>query len=54
MTINGVHIPARPAPRLGEHTESVLADRLGLSRTSIIHLRDSGIVATEPPKRDRQ
>ncbi len=34
MSVNGAHVPARPAPRLGEHTDSVL--------------RASAIVATEP------
>jgi 2-methylfumaryl-CoA isomerase len=35
----------RPAPRLGEHTEQILADELGLSSTEIAALRDAGVVA---------
>ena len=35
----------RPAPRLGEHTEQILADDLGLSATEIAKLRDAGVVA---------
>ena len=38
-------LPARPAPRLGEHTEQILADVLGLSAGEIGHLHDEGIVA---------
>ncbi len=36
----------RPAPYLGEHSEEVLAERLGLSSGSIGALIDRGIVAT--------
>jgi len=36
----------RPAPYLGEHSEEVLADRLGLSQGEIGKLIDAGIVAT--------
>ncbi len=36
--------PPRPAPRNGEHSEQVLADRLGLPSTQIAHLIDAGIV----------
>ena len=35
----------RPAPRLGEHTDAVLADLLGLSAAEIGRLHDRGIVA---------
>ncbi|WP_329407704.1 CoA transferase [Nocardia vinacea] len=45
VSVNGTHIPARPAPRLGEHTEAVLHERLGLSAASIAELRASAIVA---------
>lgn len=37
-------IPARPAPRLGEHTDEILAE-LGLSDGEIGRLHDQGIVA---------
>jgi len=35
----------RPAPRLGEHSDAVLAELLGLSGEAIGRLHDSGIVA---------
>ena len=35
----------RPAPRLGEHSEQILADDLGLSSGEIASLRDRGIIA---------
>jgi 2-methylfumaryl-CoA isomerase len=38
-------LPPRPAPRLGEHTDTVLAEVLGLSSAEIGHLHDSRIVA---------
>ena len=38
-------IPVRPAPRLGEHTEEVLAEVLGLDSTEIARLHDAGTVA---------
>ena len=34
-----------PAPTLGQHTEQILADDLGLSAGEIAALRDRGIVA---------
>jgi 2-methylfumaryl-CoA isomerase len=37
--------PPRPAPLLGEHTDQVLADLLGLSATEIGRLHDGGIAA---------
>lgn len=37
--------PTGPAPRLGEHTEQVLSEVLGLSSGEIARLRDSGIAA---------
>lgn len=37
--------PTRPAPVLGEHTDEILADTLGLSDVEIGQLHDSGIVA---------
>ncbi|MDQ3849260.1 MAG: CoA transferase, partial [Actinomycetota bacterium] len=38
-------LPARRAPILGEHTEEVLADVLGLDGTEIARLHDDGVVA---------
>ena len=37
--------PARPAPKLGQHTDEVLAEVLGLSSADIARLHDQGIVA---------
>jgi 2-methylfumaryl-CoA isomerase len=37
--------PPRPAPRLGEHTDAVLAELLGLSSAAIGRLHDEGIAA---------
>jgi 2-methylfumaryl-CoA isomerase len=38
-------VPVTPAPRLGEHTDAVLADVLGLTATEIGKLHDDGLVA---------
>ena len=38
-------LPVRRAPQLGEHTEEVLADLLGLSGIEIGRLHDAGVVA---------
>jgi 2-methylfumaryl-CoA isomerase len=38
--------PAAAAPHLGQHSEAVLADVLGLSSGEIARLIDSGIVGT--------
>lgn len=38
------------APRLGEHTDEVLAERLGLSAAEIGRLHDSGLVAGPAPE----
>ncbi len=35
----------RPAPQLGEHSEQILAEDLGLSAHEIASLRDRGVVA---------
>jgi len=35
-------------PRLGEHTEEVLAELLGLDDAAIAELRDAGVIATNP------
>ena len=51
------HIPEqeagdpRPAPYLGEHSEEVLAERLGLSDGEIGRLIDAGVVATSDKDR---
>lgn len=37
-------LPARPAPQLGEHTDEILADVLGLSGAEIGRLHDGGVV----------
>ena len=37
--------PTRPAPRLGEHTDQVLSEVLGLPAGEIARLRDAGIAA---------
>ena len=37
--------PAVPAPRLGEHTDEILADLLGLGDAEIGRLHDDGVVA---------
>ena len=41
----GPRAPPEPAPRLGEHTDEVLADVLGLSSGEIARLHDQGLVA---------
>ena len=38
--------PPRPAPQLGQHTEAILADTLGLSAAEIADLHDRKIVAS--------
>jgi len=37
--------PARPAPRLGEHTDEILLEVLGLESAEVGRLHDAGIVA---------
>ncbi|MCU0838407.1 MAG: 2-methylfumaryl-CoA isomerase [Rhodospirillales bacterium] len=42
-------MPVRRAPRLGEHTEEILLDLLGMSEAEVGHLYDEGIVAGPGP-----
>jgi 2-methylfumaryl-CoA isomerase len=37
--------PVRPAPVLGQHTDEILADVLGLASGEIGRLHDAGVVA---------
>jgi 2-methylfumaryl-CoA isomerase len=37
--------PVAPAPRLGQHTDEVLSEVLGLAAGEIARLHDQGIVA---------
>jgi 2-methylfumaryl-CoA isomerase len=39
------NIPVTPAPVLGQHTDEILGDTLGLSESEIGKLHDSGVVA---------
>lgn len=46
LTLGGMpQDPARPAPRLGEHTDEILLDVLGLDSAEVGRLHDDGIVA---------
>ena len=47
--LSAERLVARPAPRLGEHTDEVLADVLGLSGGEIGRLHDDGVVAGPTP-----
>lgn len=38
--------PMRPAPRLGEHTEAILIEELGLSADDVARLLADGVIAT--------
>jgi 2-methylfumaryl-CoA isomerase len=38
-------LPARPAPRLGQHTDEILLDLLGLSSAEVGALHDARVVA---------
>jgi len=38
-------LPPRPAPRLGQHTDEVLLEVLGLSEAEVAKLHDQGVVA---------
>ncbi len=41
----GGRLPAQPAPRLGEHTDQILIELLGLSSHEVGALHDTGVVA---------
>jgi 2-methylfumaryl-CoA isomerase len=50
LSFSGVErVPVRRAPILGEHTEEILADVLGLAATEIGRLHDDGVVAGPRP-----
>ena len=40
--------PPRPPPKLGEHSDEVLRERLGLSPAEVAGLRRDGVVGSEP------
>jgi 2-methylfumaryl-CoA isomerase len=42
-------LPPTPAPRLGEHTEEILADVARLPQGEIAKLFDEGVVAGQAP-----
>jgi len=42
---NVPRLPPQPAPRLGEHTDEILLEVLGLSEGEVGKLHDEGIVA---------
>ena len=46
LDFSGVpRLPAMPAPRLGEHTDQILLDILGLSEAEVGRLHDARVVA---------
>jgi crotonobetainyl-CoA:carnitine CoA-transferase CaiB-like acyl-CoA transferase len=44
VRFDGAPTPIKPAPLLGEHTDEVLGDWLGLGAGDVGALRDKGIV----------
>ncbi len=42
-------LPPGPAPRLGEHTEQVLSELLGIGSAEFGRLHERGIVGSAPP-----
>jgi 2-methylfumaryl-CoA isomerase len=47
---SGERLVPRPAPRLGEHTDEILAEVLALTTREIGELHDRGLVATAPER----
>lgn len=43
-------MPARPAPRLGEHTDEILMTLLGMSDSQVGRLHDTGVVTSSSPE----
>ncbi|MGH3770061.1 MAG: CoA transferase [Pseudonocardiaceae bacterium] len=49
LDFSAVHrVPPAPAPQLGQHTDEILAEILGLSSAEIGRLHDDGVVADAP------
>jgi len=44
MLSSSPELPARPAPRLGEHTREVLEDLLGYGTDQVKTLADAGVI----------
>ncbi|WP_174187834.1 CoA transferase [Nocardia barduliensis] len=51
ISVDGGHIPARIAPRLGEHTEAILRDELAMTDEAIAGLRGAGTIGTDSTER---
>ncbi|MBS0449989.1 MAG: CoA transferase [Proteobacteria bacterium] len=47
-------LPPGPAPRLGEHTEQVLSELLGMTTAEFGRLNDRGVVGTVPPAKGQR
>lgn len=46
-------VPPAPAPQLGQHTEAVLAERLGITAADFAALREAGVVAGPGQRRSK-